>query len=417
MYPGQPQNYLVPIFLQCRKEISVVLLQTALDHMLAHHDALRVRFKRLDDGWGQENLDETCRVTLQCHDLSELSEPEQSKAIERLVRDTYGTIALTGPLLSASLMLLGNGHRPRLLIAIHHFVFDRVSQSIFMDDLNTLYEQLERGSPIQLPPKTISFRTWAARLLDFSRSAQLRQEQQYWEMMPWEFACLPKDEPGGRNTIISTARVSVSLDQTHTARLRARISRNEITSMRDALLAAVVFAVTRWSANRIAFVSVATHGRDPVFPDVDISRTIGWFARAILVSIQAPSTPDESQWLHAVTRAFNNVPNSGLGYAILNFLCRAPALTGRQEPELHFNDLGDIGDLQGGSLFEMASLPCHPPVPGELRGTVLSVETCVATGRVVMHWDYSAELHRVETIEALAGHALDWLRVLAEAHV
>jgi non-ribosomal peptide synthase protein (TIGR01720 family) len=185
--------------------------------------------------------------------------------------------------------------------------------------------------------------------------------------------------------------------------------------MQDALLAAVVFAVTRWSGNRTAFVFMAAHGRDSMFPDVDVGRTIGWFSRPLLVAIQTASVTDQSQWLHAVTRAVNDVPNNGLGYAILRYLCRAPTLVGRQEPELHFNYLGDISDLQGAGLFETTSLPCHPPVPGELRGAVLSVETYVAKGCVVMNWDYSVELHRVETVEALAWHALDWLRALAGA--
>src|SRR5262249_12274368 len=56
-----------------------------------------------------------------------------------------------------------------------------VSWRILLEDLERGYEQLQRGEEINLGSKTTSYRQWAERLEQYSRSEELREEVEDWE--------------------------------------------------------------------------------------------------------------------------------------------------------------------------------------------------------------------------------------------
>ena len=60
------------------------------------------------------------------------------------------------PLLKVVLFEVGEQGAQRLLIVGHHLAVDGVSWRILLQDLGTVYEQLEAGTAVQLPGKTSS---------------------------------------------------------------------------------------------------------------------------------------------------------------------------------------------------------------------------------------------------------------------
>jgi len=69
-------------------------------------------------------------------------------------------------------------------VAVHHLVMDGVSWRILLDDMQTAWRQLAEGRPIDLPPKSTSFRDWAERLSEYARHAVV-DELAYWsEALP-----------------------------------------------------------------------------------------------------------------------------------------------------------------------------------------------------------------------------------------
>lgn len=49
-------------------------------------------------------------------------------------------------------------------------------------------------------------------------------------------------------------------------------------------------AVHRWTGHEEIHVHLEGHGRESVFQDVDISRTVGWFTTQYPVSLQIQAT-------------------------------------------------------------------------------------------------------------------------------
>src|SRR6185295_18614520 len=85
-----------------------------------------------------------------------------------------------GPILRLALFDLCPGACPRLLLVLHHFYADNVSLRVLLEDLEAAYESLARGSEVQPPPKTTSFRRWGEALIEHVRSGSLDREIGFW---------------------------------------------------------------------------------------------------------------------------------------------------------------------------------------------------------------------------------------------
>src|SRR5258705_11845650 len=179
-----------------RRPLQPALLAEALRHLLAHHDALRLRFRRPDSGWRQAHADWDGAVAFEHIDLSELEAAAQPAALTQHADRLQASLDLAaGPLLRAALFDLGQ--EQRLLLISHHLVIDGVSWRILLEDLHAAYTALERGEAVRLAPKTVSFKHWAATLMAYAQSAEAQGERAYWQSIPWSQAPrLARDHDG-----------------------------------------------------------------------------------------------------------------------------------------------------------------------------------------------------------------------------
>ncbi|MFM0101915.1 condensation domain-containing protein, partial [Paraburkholderia nemoris] len=62
-------------------------------------------------------------------------------------------------------------------------------------------------------------------------------------------------------------------------------------------------------------VELEGHGREDIFDDIDLTRTVGWFTTRYPVVLEADG--DASHTLHAVRTALGEVPQRGLHWGLL----------------------------------------------------------------------------------------------------
>ncbi|MCA1676826.1 MAG: condensation domain-containing protein, partial [Actinobacteria bacterium] len=179
--PESPEHFNQAMAVELAAGVDEPALHAAFAAVLAHHDALRMRFKFRDGGWQQFNApDEQTRV-MQRHDLSEVADADRRAAMDQVIAEVHASFDLgSGPLLKAVLFSLGAGDRPVLFLAVHHLVVDGVSWRILLEDLNTAYQQARRGEIVQLGPKTTSFRDWALRLIEHAEKGWFDAELSHW---------------------------------------------------------------------------------------------------------------------------------------------------------------------------------------------------------------------------------------------
>jgi non-ribosomal peptide synthase protein (TIGR01720 family) len=406
--------------------LNVNALKAALQHILAHHDALRMRFDLRESAWFQRNagLEESPVEQVFVHrDLSALSTPQQMQTVESVSAELQGSLNLSqGPVIRVAYFDYGPGRSSRLLMIIHHLVVDGVSWRILMSDLLTSYQQLLRDQSATLPAKTTSFRRWAERLPAYANSEKLRLELDYWlSEKHARIYPMPLDFPGRPNTAANLGNVVSSLTTEETRALLQDVPAAFRTQINDALLTALTGAFAEWTGQDSVLIELEGHGRENLFDDVDVSRTVGWFTSLYPVCLQWTGSNNAGDAVRSVRRQLNRIPNRGIGYGLLRYLNDDAEvrrkLQAHPPPEITFNYHGQVDstfaeDLPiGGAQESFGSVQS----PRQTRTQLLDIVSGVTDGQLKVAWTYNRDLHLRSTIDRLAESFAKHLRALISA--
>ncbi len=418
-----PEHWNQSVALAVPADLDPVPLEAALSRLLLHHDALRHRFRRVAGEWRQEGAADAGALPLARLDLSGLPVADRERLLLAAAEQAQRSLDLeAGPLLRALLVDLGRGEEKVLLLIAHHLVVDAVSWRVLIEDLETVYVQLRQGRDAALPAKTTSFRAWALRLEELARSSAVRGEMAYWTRPSRRDAPrLPVDTPGGRRDEASAGTVRVELSEEEGRELLRAAAWVWSAAANEVLLAAVVRAFAAWTGEPLLLLDVEGHGREAIADDLDLSRTVGWLTAIYPVEIdlrQESGGPGGD--VRAVARQLREIPGHGLGYGLLRHLGApedAAALRALPPAEVSFLYLGQLGQESGArSAFRPAQGPTGPDrSPEAARSHLLDIKAGVFGGRLEVFLTYSPDLHRRETVAALAGRIAAALRALLAA--
>ncbi len=418
--PLEPHHWNMAVLLEVPQDLSLAMLAQIVQQLLIHHDALRLRFVRDASGWYQYNAEPDSSVPLLQVDLSTLPERQQKSTLEAIASELQASLNLShGPLLQVALFSLGADKPPRLLIAIHHLAVDGFSWRILLEDLQTAYQQINRGEAVHLPPKTTSFKQWVEQLTEYTQSPALQQELTHWLTKPEiQIFRLPLDYPEGTNTAGSTRTVPALLSVEETQALLLQVPKAYNTQINDVLLTALVLAFERWTGSRTLVVNLEGHGREEILESVDLSRTVGWFTSVfpILLDLQGVYTLAEA--LKTVKEQLRRIPKRGIGYGLLRYLSQDSEIKSKlrdlPQAEVTFNYLGQFDQtLAKSSGFKMARESSGISAsPKGMRFTRLYVGGMILHSRLHMDFNYSENLHQKSSIEAFAQIFLESLQSL-----
>jgi amino acid adenylation domain-containing protein/non-ribosomal peptide synthase protein (TIGR01720 family) len=415
------------VLLETPPNVNPTWLEQVIQHLNQHHDALRLRFELVGASWQQIHASDSS-VPLSQIDLSNLPAPEQAKAIETEVARIQTTLNLSTTLMRIALFNLGANQPGRLAIIIHHLVMDGISWRIWLEDFHKAYQQLSQGAAIQLAAKTTSFKHWAERLSAYAQSIELQQDLDYWLNSSFhQVSRLPRDVFGQPNTVASARAISVSLSVVDTQALLQELPAIYKTQINDLLLTALALAFRQWTGENTLLVELEGHGREALFNDVDVSRTIGWFTThfPVLLDLSGEAESDvengkKSQptgWVvKSVKEQLRRIPNRGIGYGLLRYLSGNPEvikqLQAFPEAEVSFNYLGRFDQvLPQSTPFRLVqeSTGCERSLQGK-RSHLIAIDAIVLNGRFQLNWTYSENVHRRSTIENLAESFLGALQ-------
>ncbi|MGY0701602.1 plipastatin non-ribosomal peptide synthetase PpsC [Bacillus subtilis] len=336
-------------------------LRPALKKLAEHHDALRMVYRNDGRRWIQINqgIHESQLYSLRTSDLSQ-SESGWETQIKQEVADLQQSINLQeGPLLHAALFKTLTGDY--LFLAIHHLVVDGVSWRILLEDLSAGYQQAASGQTIQLPPKTDSYQEYARRIQEYAQSSKLIREEAYWRSVEEQQAAeLPYEIPHHVNIDFSKRdSLSFSLTEADTAVLLQNVNHAYGTDTQDILLTAASLAICEWTGGSKLRIAMEGHGREHILPELDISRTVGWFTSMYPALISFENHRDElGTSVKTVKDTLGRIPNKGVGYGMLKYLTHPEnkSITFSKTPEISFNYLGQFNDIERQDTFRPSSL-------------------------------------------------------------
>ena len=402
------------VLLEAREPLDARLLEQALRGVLAHHDALRLSFTREAAGWTARHrgVEEGAAALLRVARVADLA------ALRALADEVQRSLDLAdGPLLRALLATFDDGSQ-RLLLVIHHLVVDGVSWRILFEDLQTAYRQLLAGQTVELPAKTSAFRDWAERLQAFAGDGGLDGELAYWQgQLQGASSDLPCLDPQGDQSNRHARSVSCGLDAEATRQLLQEAPAAYRTQVNDLLLTALARVICRWTGQVDALIQLEGHGREELFAEIDLTRTVGWFTSLFPLRL----TPAEgiAASIKGIKEQLRAVPNKGIGFGALRYLGSAAsqaALAGLPMPRITFNYLGQFDGsfaMDEGALFvpagERAGDDQSPDAP---LANWLALNGRIYGGELRIDWSFSGERFETTSIQRLADAYRDELLAL-----
>jgi non-ribosomal peptide synthase protein (TIGR01720 family) len=416
-------HFNMPALLQATERLDADVLARAVAAVAAQHDALRLRYERGATGWRQWNAGVDDAPPFDAADLSAASDADLPAAIEARADQAQRSLDLARGLFRVLLIDCGANRPQRVLIVAHHLVMDAVSLPLVAADLETAYRQLAAGDEVRLPAKTTAFRDWARRLADHAGTPELRREADWWRAsVPREAPPIPVDDASAADTEGAAEIVAVSLTEAETSALLHDAQAAFGAQMPELLLTALARAAERWSGQAGLLVDVEAHGREELFADVDLSRTVGWFTAIYPVHLAVDANAAPADAVAAVRDTLRAVPNRGIGFGILRWLSLEPrvraGLRSLPRPQVSFNYLGqmDAAAPAAGSLFapadEGVGVYRAPAAPRHHR---IAVDGGVWNGRLHLSLVYGGAVYRRETVERLGEAFTVALRELVAA--
>lgn len=339
----EPQHFNQAVLLKLNGRAQKADLQTVLEHLRRHHDALRIQFI-IGSDIVQEICETEVRANLQEVDLRRQAEPYQ--AMQQHADAAQAAIDLSaGPLFNAVLYRLPE--QDCLLLFCHHLVIDGVSWRILLEDFSSAYRQTLDGQTITLPLKTDSFKSHAERLQLFAESAELGQQLLYWQTLASTVD--PKPQPSAA-TMADVGEYTLSLNEADTHLLLTDIHRVFNTRIDDVLLAALAMTLYQSQGRRQTLIEMEGHGRDEL-DGLDTQRTVGWFTVAYPKLLHYDPQQGLADLLKETKESLRLIPNKGLGYGVLRYLQNRSELA--LTPEIGFNYLGQMDAGDRNELFSI----------------------------------------------------------------
>ncbi|MBD2120463.1 non-ribosomal peptide synthetase [Trichocoleus sp. FACHB-262] len=414
---AEPHHWNQAVFLEAQAPLQAEILQQAIQHLISHHDALRLRFQRVEDTWQQVNGGLEKEIPFTVMDLSNQVESQQ-EAIAQAAHWAQTSLNLeTGPLLRVVLFQRGAQQSDQLLIVIHHLAVDGLSWRVLLEDLQTAYHQLVQGQLVQLSPKTTSFQQWAKQLQTYVQSEACQKTVDYWlQTLNAPVAALPGDRTG-ENAIATAQTFSVSLNADETQTLVQTMPKTYRAQVDEVLLTALAHSLATWTGKTDFLIDLEGHGRE-VLSKVDVSRTVGWFTAIYPARLTVDVQAEVREMLKSVKEQLRQIPQSGVDYGILRYLSSDELvrtnLQNAPQAEILFNYLGQFdATLAASSLFRMATIDTGATrSPQAQRQYLLEVNALVLEGRLQLDWTYNPQTHALPTIERLTQQFLTSLRSL-----
>ncbi|MEU5633346.1 non-ribosomal peptide synthase/polyketide synthase [Streptomyces rishiriensis] len=389
-------------------DVDAQALEGALGDLVAHHDALRSRFTEgAGDAPGGWHIDgEAPRITLARHTGPDTDTPH------------FGPFDLArGPLLRAVLHDRGPGRPPVLHLAVHHLVVDGVSWRVLLDDLDRAYRARRSGTDgaTALPAKSSPLRQWARRLNAHTAEGGFDDERAYWAgAVPGTEPALPADLDGA-NTYASARAVTVRLSPEDTSVLLRTLPETHRTQVNDVLLSALGRVLCDWSGRERVVVDVEGHGREELFPELDLSRTVGWFTTRHPVALAVPAQAGWDAVLKRVKEQLRAVPRHGIGHDALRHLGGPERDPRTPAAQISFNYLGRMTPPESADgLYRGVLRPLELDAdPNAVRPHPLEVVGRLDEDRLEFTWFFSDALHHESTVADLADRFADALSGLA----
>ncbi|MDN4012927.1 amino acid adenylation domain-containing protein, partial [Chryseobacterium gambrini] len=392
-------HYNQAVILKSSERLSYSVLESSIQSLVNHHDALRMLYREENGKWSQYNSGtEGNHYHFEYFDVREEGSLEAELAsLEKIGEHLQSNIDIE----SGILFHIGHvsmSDMDRIILVIHHLVVDGVSWRILLEDLGNLYDSGIKGVSYELPSKTDSFQSWGTTLEAYSKSPILSKEYLYWDSIESDvYPAIATDYTLNGKHILDTS-INFSLNEESTKLLQTHVGKEYSAEINDVLLTGLALSLQEEFGINKTKILMEGHGREAMSTGLDISRTVGWFTTLYPFSLDISNNNQPA--LVSVKDGLRGIPNKGIGYGILNYL--GDSFSSTNNPSIQFNYLGDFDDAIG-HQFYYSSESIGISVSEENLGTdiLLDVSGITISGKMNLTIRYSSSVFHAATVQKL----------------
>ncbi|MDJ0111989.1 condensation domain-containing protein, partial [Rhodococcus erythropolis] len=199
-------------------------LQSGVQTILDHHDALRLLLRRDNDSGTTELIVRDAGAVRSEGLVREVSDTSELPRIRELAEASAASLdPRAGELLRVVLVNTAAGRPDQLIVVAHHLIVDGVSWRILLPDLHEATDAARERRSARLGAGGSSWRRYAGLLAEFGASGSRASELEYWKSASVQ----ADDEP------IGSRRLDPKVDVTATASRTTTVAPPAVT---DALL-------------------------------------------------------------------------------------------------------------------------------------------------------------------------------------
>jgi acyl transferase domain-containing protein/glutamate-1-semialdehyde aminotransferase/acyl carrier protein len=413
----QPHGWGIFGVRECLVRLDADLLRRAFNRVTRHHDALRMQVKETSDGAELYINEPQADVPFAVYQIEERDPASRERTTEELICELRKQIVLMGgPLVRMALFDFVDGTPQRLFLMVHHLASDGYSWSILWEDLEAAYEYELRGERWQ-PSKSTSLRSWAMRMEQLAQTPAMIEKTEDWLALPWDsVVALPRDLAGtprdNTNETVEVLQIEFDPKSSHALSHFRRVYKS------DLLVAAVAQAVSEWSGAGTVLMDLLGHGREDLFEDLDVSRTVGFFAWYTPVVLKVEPSRSGEEWASNLFRQIDSIRDLGpMSHDVLRFMCKDKSVKRHMSKlpraEILINFQGRFDDTFPASRLFTAGDPGKPSdLPDGRRYYPLTIRGDIVKQQWVVTFVYSNKLHQMDSIRRTAERVKQLLHEL-----
>ncbi|MEH2157011.1 non-ribosomal peptide synthetase, partial [Nostoc sp.] len=401
-------SYNIPVGLRLVGTVNVVALEQSLIEIIHRHEALRTNFVTVD-GKPTQIIQTVTNWSVAIVDLQHLPTSEQEITAQQLVQQQASEPfdLASDALIRATLVVLSPTQQ-WLLVCMHHVVSDGWSMSVFVQELQALYNAYSQGQPstlLSLPIQYADFALWQRQWLV---GEVLASQLSYWKQQLANaptFLPLPTDRLRPAVQTFNGAHLEFSLSVELTQKL-VKLSHEQGCTLFMTLLAAYNTLLYRYTGQEDILVGTPIANRDRS----EIEGLIGFFVNTLVMRTNLAENPIFNELLLRI----REMALSAYAHQDLPFEMLVEAL----QPER---------DISHTPLFQVMFVLNNAPTSEiELTGLSVSslpIESSTAkfdltlgmentSNGLFAGWEYNSDLFDGSTIERMTSHFVTLLEAI-----
>jgi len=316
------------ISIESKRDINIELLKESLAEIITHHDALRLSFAKEKEIWQGYNHDKLEPI-VNIYDFSK--EKKSDRLIKNALNDELASFDLAKPPLVKAIYFKKKKNY-QLSLIVHHLLVDMRSIRILLEDLMMNFMAKIQKEPFIMPFKTSSVQEYSNKLHNYIANNDFEEEIKYWQS---ELQDVKDDKKEVLESDLESKSISLSKKQTDNF---LREAKEQNVNIHEYLLAKFAAAYKNHFDTKSLVLNTCFHGRDDIFEDLKITKTIGWFNTVFPININLNSENIAKE----INQKFSQIPNRSINYLPLRFIKKDPRLTSLVEPKIFFNYVSKI---------------------------------------------------------------------------